>query len=108
MVQQNQRSPPTFRPSVKSFLDSFAVAYEKGGDEGKKRWRRALEQLAGVPTEVPAVVSTFSIYYVRGKSTSAFEDRSRSVQKRLVFLHLLRRTITLFLSLQSIELNIES
>lgn len=31
-------------------------------------------------TEVPAVVSTFSIYYVRGKSASAFEDRSRSVR----------------------------
>lgn len=75
LVQQNHRTNRRrlllFRPSVKSFLDSSRSS-RTAMDEKK------MAEGFGVPTEVPEIgsLSTFSIYYVRGRSVSAFENCS--------------------------------
>lgn len=69
------------RPSVKSFLDSFSRSRTAVGG-GKKKWRAGFEvtRTAEQRTESSSwrrwvvVVTTFSIYYIREKSTF-YEDR---------------------------------
>jgi len=65
----------------------------------ERRWREKKDggELSGAPIEVPRVVSTFSIYYVRGKSVGRFR-KSFSFCQKPDSLHL-SPCITLFLSL---------